>query len=309
MRLPEDLARLPQLRDAALIRIIRVRSEWRVFEISLGGERAFLKQFLHTDARSTVPLAALHLNEAARRLGPGADRVAVPLCVIAESGVLITAAAPGRPLADLLAMAGDEERAALISRVGMWLRSLADGARSRGQFGPQFWIRGLATRRAACTGDWVDQPLVNAHMQGMRDQAQHLRHAAVDRAHLHGDLTPDNLFYDPVTQRLTAIDMPGGEMAVARDMARFLVWLESRRPQPARVQTDGIARADHRALCEVPGLIAPDQQGILRFMIAEILLSYYLDSARQPVRRAALARAMRDWASGGDPSGGGQLMP
>ncbi|MEG4643173.1 hypothetical protein VB636_10375 [Paracoccus sp. APAP_BH8] len=59
---------------------------------------------------------------------------------------------------------------------------------------------------------------------------------------------------------------------------------------------DGIALPDWQALTGVPGLLAPDQAPILRFLIGEVMLAYYLDSARQRLRRRALVRAMRAWA-------------
>lgn len=284
-----------------MIRVIRDRAEWRVIEIMLGDQHAFLKQLLTDDAAAKVQVMAARLHAAGRALDQQTHAVAMPLLVLAERGVLITHAASGRPLADLLATADAEQRATLIARVGAWLRALGATSRSRGEFGPHFWIRGLAARRAACTGGWIDQVLVSGHMRVLRHLAPALRGVPVERGHLHGDLTPDNLFYDAARERMTGIDLQGcGEMAVARDMARFLVWLESRRITPEPVQIDGIAAADHHALTAVPDLLAPDQQPILRFMIGEILLSYYLDSARQPVRRAALARAMCGWAQAAD---------
>ena len=45
-----------------------------------------------------------------------------------------------------------------------------------------------------------------------------------------------------------------------------------------------------------PGLIGADQLPILRFMIGVMALEVYLDTARQPLRRQALARCLRDWA-------------
>ena len=79
-------------------------------------------------------------------------------------------------------------------------------------------------------------------------------------------------------------------------MSRLLVWLESRRQRGARDTLNGIAAGEYAALVNVPGLIDADQLPILRFMIGIMAMEVYLDTARQPVRRQALARCLRDWA-------------
>ncbi|MDK8873171.1 phosphotransferase [Paracoccus sp. SSJ] len=283
------------------LRLVRDRPDRLVMQVRLDGRTAWLKQFCGTDPAASVAQAQARLRQAAEVLGQDLDAVAPPLLALPERGILITAPAPGQPIAQLLAGADDAQRAALIARMGSWLRQLAGTTRTRGRFGPRFWLNGLRTRIAAASGDWIDRDLVAGHMQRMRAEAELLRGAEVERGLCHGDLTPDNLFADtPRTGvlRLTAIDMQGSAvMALARDMARLLVWLESRREKPAARVRDGIALPDWLALTEVRGLMASDQAPILRFLIGEVMLAYYLDSARQPLRRRALVRAMRDWAA------------
>lgn len=106
-------------------------------------------------------------------------------------------------------------------------------------------------------------------MARMRTEAEPLRGISVARATAHGDLTPDNLFLDELSpSRLTGIDMQHRASApITRDMARLLVWLESRRRRPARETLNGIAATEYAALVATPGLIGADQLPILRFMI------------------------------------------
>ena len=279
--LPAELAALPPLAGARVLRLIRDLPQRRVWEIRLQGERAFLKQFRTADPAATALGAVRRLDEAAAAFGNSPDCVAPALTVLPEAGAVVLRAAPGVPLVQALDSAPAAERARLVARAGAWLAHLAGPAREEGRFGPRFWLRGIEERLAATTGDWADRALAGTR---------------VERARLHGDLTGDNLFYDAVTDRMTGIDLQDwGAVAVVRDAARLLVWLESRRAIPLP-RIDGIAAPDYQALTAVPGLIAPDQRALLRFMIGEIMLAYYLDSARQPVRRSALAGAMRDWA-------------
>lgn len=294
MRLPDELAGLAPLAGATVTACLRDLPQRRVFQITLAGRTAFLKQFRGSNAAAMTDTASSRLVQAARVLGAGPNCVAQPILTLPEHGVLVTRAAQGRPLARALEQADAPLRARLIGRAGQWLAALA-GAGHVGSFGPRYWLANLETRAAAAQGDWIDRDLVGALLGRMRADAQSLRGAPVRRAALHGDLTPDNLFHDPATDRMTGIDLQGGGvMAVARDVARLLVWLESRRTV-ALPRLDGVALVDHRALTDVPDLLPDDQRPILRFMIAEIMLAYYLDSARQPGRRAALAEAMRDW--------------
>ncbi|MBT0778533.1 phosphotransferase [Paracoccus sp. pheM1] len=294
------MAALPPLAGIEPLRVARDRPDRLVVQVRLDGQPAWLRQFRGADPAAGVSQALARLHRAAELLGQDLDAVAPPLLALPERGILITAPAPGRPMAQLLAEADPVERAALIARIGVWLRHLAAATRARGTFGPRFWLNGLEARIAAASGGWIDADLVAGHMRRMRAEAAPLRGAAVERGLCHGDLTPDNLFADeprPGALRLTAIDMQGAtEMALARDMARLLVWLESRRAEPPGRTRDGIALADWQALAGVPGLLAPDQAPILRFLVGELMLAYYLDSARQPVRRRALVRAIRAWA-------------
>lgn len=299
MKLPRELAGLGPLAGATVTRLVRDLPERRVFQIQLCGQRAFLKQFRGDNAVALAQGACRRLTEAAAALGGGLNRVATPLIALPEHAVLVTAAAAGQPLARSLEQADPQERARLIARAGAWLAALAGSAPQTGSFGPRFWLRNLQARAETAQGSWIDRDLVRAHLARMQADAQGLRQAPVIRARLHGDLTPDNLFHDPATDRLTAIDLQDwGMIALVRDMARLLVWLESR-STTFLPRHDGIASADHQALTRVPGLMPADQRPLLRFMIAEIMLAYYLDSARQPQRRAALAEAMRDWAVDG----------
>lgn len=293
------LAALPELADAEFLRLLRDIPKRLVCEIRLNGQRGFLKQFHLGDPAAMALAAEARLREAAGILGPGPDGAARPLLVLPEHGIVVTEAAPGQALSALLLRARPARRAALVGRAGAWLEHLCRPSRERGNFGALYWLGTLEQRMADGLPDWAEQDLVAAHMAQMRLEAEPLRGISVQRAVAHGDLTPDNLFLDQsVTPwRLTGIDMQHRAAApITRDMARLLVWLESRRRRPARDTTDGIAAGEHAALVAVPGLIEADQLPILRFMIGVMALEVYLDTARQPVRRKALARCLRDWA-------------
>lgn len=265
-----------------------------MLEIRLHGRPAFLKQFLGPDAQDRLDATLDQIARMAALLDEGPDALCQLLLTLPAHGVLITAAAPGQQMSHLLAAAPPQRRAALLARIAAWLRRLTGQDRHRAPFAPGFWLHRLDGRIAQVRAP-IDRILVAAHMGVLREAAMKLQGAKVLRATIHGDLTPDNLFLHGA--RLTAIDpRPSSPLPVVRDVARLLVWLESRRDCPAPAQRDGIALADHTALSALSGLLPADQAPILRFMIGELLLDYYLASASKPDRRQALARAMRDWA-------------
>ncbi|SFA55582.1 Phosphotransferase enzyme family protein [Paracoccus halophilus] len=287
---------LPQLAGAQYVRLLRDRPMHMVCEIRLHGKPAYLKLFRNGDPADTVRRTEARLHEAAQALGQGQDAVVLPLHSVPDQGVLVLEAAPGAPSATVLASARATRRAWLLGRIGSWLLRLTAPSRERGTFGPRFWLTMAEERLLTAEGDWIDRELVAGHMAQLRAEAFQLRGASVERAASHGDLTPDNIFWDETTGRMTGIDMQGGAMIpVALDIARLLAWLEGRRPSPAAETIDGIAAADFDALVSVPGLLAEDQRPILRFLIGVMMLGYYLYCPRQPRRRGLLAEAMRNW--------------
>lgn len=293
---PDIFADLPRLDGAKYLRLVRDLPNHMVCEITLHGKPAYLKLYRHADAARTVRETEARLLDAARTLGQTSNAVALPLQALPEQGILVLEAATGAPSANALARARNARRAMLLSRIGAWLEQLTAPSCERGSFGPNFWIGMTRDRFAAAGGDWVDRSLVGAQIAQMEREAVPLRGASVQRAVSHGDLTPDNIFWDQDSGRMTGIDMQGhGMIPVALDVARLLAWLESRRDDPSPDTIDGIAAADYNALVCVPGLLADDQRPILRFLLGVMYLAYYLFCPRQPKRRRLLSAAMENW--------------
>lgn len=292
----DNFADLPKLSGARYLRLLRDRPGHMVCEISLHGKPAYLKLFRDPDAARTVRETEARLHEAADALGQMNNAVALPLRALPDEGILVLEAAPGAPFAEVLARARSTRRAELLGRIGSWLERLTAPSRERGTFGPRFWLGMTEERLALARGDWIDRDLVAAMIEQMRREAVELRGVEVERALSHGDLTPDNIFWDKYSDRMTGIDIQGrATIPVALDVARLLAWLECRRDDPAAETVHGIDRADYEALASVPGLLPDDQHAILRYLIGVMYLGYYLYCPRQPRRRRLLAAAMHEW--------------
>lgn len=281
----------PDLAGITVTEILRDRAGHGVFAVLWQGRPYFLKHFRQAGAADLVRATVETLNRAAEDLGQAENAVVTLRLVLPEVGVILLDPVAGQQLTNVLLPATAQRRAALIARAGGWLSALTH-QRERAAFGPNYWLQGL---KAQIAERGAGEPLLARHFAAMQEFAQDLKDLPVERAASHGDFTPDNLYLDGA--RLVGIDMQRSpHMAVARDVARFLVWLHSRRLDLPAVTRHGVSAADYAALVSVPGLLSADQEPILRFMMGEIMAGYYMQSGGKPLRQEMLAGAMELWA-------------
>lgn len=288
------LPRHPKLDGMVVTEVLRNQpGRHSVYAVEDKGRKLFVKVFHSPDAADLVRDTEFNLKNAAEALGQAENAVANLRFAVPEAGALVIDAAQGTQLTLPLAAGNAERRAQLIARAGGWLAALT-APRERAKFGPGFWMKELRRPFARSADSSLDHTLLDRHLCAMQALADDLRDAEVERAYAHGDFTPDNLYLDG--PRLYGIDMQRpAKIAIARDAARFLVWLQSRRTEAAKDTRDGVSAAEWQVMHDVPGLLSPDQDRILRFMIGELLGEYYLSSTHHPLRRAMLAQGIRDW--------------
>ncbi|WP_312530126.1 phosphotransferase [Paracoccus sp. (in: a-proteobacteria)] len=285
----------PDLAGIAITEILRDRPEHAVFAVTMNERPYFLKLFRQANAAELVRSTEATLTHAAEALGQAEHAVVRLRLALPEAGVILLDPVHGQQLSPLLAAASIQRRAILISRAGGWLARLTT-ERETGSFGPNFWLKKLQDHVDKLALP-EDRPLLEAHMAEMGRLASTLVGAPVTRAASHGDFTPDNLYMEGA--RLIGIDMQRREMmAVSRDIARFLVWLQSRRLDMPAVTRHGVSASDYAILTNVPGLIDPQEEPILRFMMGEIMASYFLEAKGKRLRREMLAGAMQRWQQG-----------
>ncbi|AGT08059.1 phosphotransferase [Paracoccus aminophilus] len=283
---------LPDLEGLVVTEVLRDRPDHAVFAVIWRDRPYFLKLFRNRDAADLVRETVKTLDRAAEALGQAENAVVKLRLALPEAGIILLDPVKGVQLTNAIAIATLPRRKMLIARAGGWLSTLT-ATRERGVFGPGFWLKGLEDRADRLDPD-ADAALIARHLERMRELAQDLRGADVERAMTHGDFTPDNFYLDGA--RLVGIDMQrGGQMAVVRDVGRFLVWLQSRRSEMPEVTRHGVSASDYAALRFVPGLLGGDQEPVLRFMMGEIMAAYYIDARGKVLRRMMLAGAMRRW--------------
>lgn len=288
------LPRHPKLDGMVVTEVLRdLPGKHSVYAVEEKGRKYFVKIFHSPDAAQLVRDTDFNLRNAAEALGQAENAVANLRLTLPEVGAFVIDAAQGIQLTLCLAAGDDARRAQLVARAGGWLAALT-AQRERRKFGPGFWVKELRKQYQRSTDPTLDRALMDQHLSALQMLAEKLKGAEVDHAYCHGDFTPDNLYLD--APRLYGIDMQRpAKIAIARDVARFLVWLQSRRSEPATDHRDGVSATEWQVMHDVPGLLSADQDGILRFMIGELLGEYYLSSAKHPLRRQMLAQGMRDW--------------
>lgn len=299
MALPPDLpgrdhiSHHPDLAGIEVQEVLRDRPSHAVYAVTKNERPYFMKIFRAHDAADQVRRTVDTLSSAANALGQAENAVVRLRFAFPDAGAILLDPVHGIQLTTLIAAASLPRRNALIARAGSWLSKLT-AERETGSFGDQFWLRGINEKFDQSCDRGADRKLLESQIKALMRLGKTISGAPVSRAVSHGDFTPDNIYLEG--PRLIGIDMQRPvKLAVARDVARFLVWLQSRRSGETMVMRHGVSASDFAALTRVPRLIAPDQDGILQFMIGEIMIGYYLDAGDKPMRRRALAAGMRHW--------------
>lgn len=286
----------PVLRKVRILDVLRHRpGRHTVYGAEYRGEPCVLKLFRHGQPDKAVRQTGQTLARTTEVLDSHSFAVNRPILLLPEAGAILLEIAPGKQLSLELAAASDARRAQLIGRAGQWLARLG-ADRQRGHFAPFFWVD--QTRiRAASADNAVDEHLIAAQLALLTVEAHRVRGLQADRGRMHGDFTPDNMFVDD--RCLTVIDMEREITgAFIRDIARFLVWLHSRRSEVPKRTTNGVSSDDYNAITGIPELFSADQSPVLRFFIGKLLTDFYLDSQGRRLRREILASAILRWQGG-----------
>lgn len=280
------LARLGVADEIALGLPLRLTASSWLFEAEQGGAPVILKRVLGDGAADTVHGMQAELDRVSEIFGDGDCRANRCLQAWPEEGLILLSHAPGVRLSDAIAAAAPENRARLLQHAGRWLHRLTDARVREIGFGPRKWLQKLADPQALPLRP-VDRGRLARLRASLTAQAPRLRGLPVRQAATHGDYVGINCHYHDGA--IYGLDMQGEVwLAVARDVARFLVWQTLHDHAPAGPTRAGLRGEDVGAFLSSGVLPDTEQSTVLPFFIGVDLHRRFTEA---PADAAHLVRA------------------
>lgn len=269
---------LDGLARATVFAVIKDGARQSTFAVDCAGRRMIIKAFHGQGAEETVARAQAELTRLEVTMSAGPYQVNRCIAAYPERGLIALSFVDGTRVHDLLKTAGPQDRAALIEGSGRWLDHLCGHNRSTSGFAPARW---LAKRRAADLSgvDAADRAELARLLDWMADAVPALKGFGLRKAPTHGDFVSINLMKaGPVFFGVEIQGLP--TLPVARDVARFLVWVQLKTPLYGAYLSHGIAVADLYACLRSNVLDEEETRRVLPFFLAEQLFGRTLELAR-----------------------------
>ena len=282
-------------RDSPLLNIalLKVSGRSAVFSARLDGEKVVVKQFYQARKALIVQRLKAALDCAALHMHDPCFQVIKPLEILPDQGIAILSHAPGKTVAAHLPGLPANERAALLTRCGAWHVSYIGNRHKTARFSADFWHNNLSQilpPPMRADKKYIFETLLGA----LRAEIPPIAGAPQIIAATHGDFGVENLMIDNAV--LTGIDIETTRwMPVAREAARFLVWLHSSYPPPAQTMRHGIFEDDKTALFASGLMQAGNNPAVFRFFIGHQLLLRFMHMRADPVTYERLLKMITNF--------------
>lgn len=281
-RLAEIQGRRPAIARFQPEEALKAGAEAALFRGHLDGRPAVLKLALGPEAKDQTRAARDELTYQYPRMSEGPLRVAEPLEFYPGEGVSIIGLVPGIRLDRALTGAAPARRTALIAQAGAWLAHYTAPRSAPAPLHPAYWLtrsQTLIDRPPAGSPLWRTASMIAGRLKAL---APGLDNRDAVKARCHGDFCTLNLQVDGDV--LYGLDIQNRHrMALAKDMARFLVCAQMTAPVQRGPWRYGLAVADRDALLSAPGLaaaVAPE--GVLPFFIGVELIDRLVNERAHP---------------------------
>ena len=295
----ELAAALRQVPDVHTIEIeeeLKISTDARVYRAILNGEKVVIKHFLAEDRARTVTRAKTELDHLETVFGTGECQANRCLLALPAQGILVLSFAPGRRLDETIDRLSGTARQGLLAQSGRWILRYAEGRIETTSFGPRFWLRRLKAGPMDHVGDPGDRDLLARLLAMLGRKTDELHGTPVLKAAVHGDFCGLNAHYHDGV--IHGIDIQGeSRMAVAREVARFLVWQQIHDDRHGDARRFGIDRADWQALLSSGVLGQQEQATSLPFFVGEQLLTRFASEYRRKRIRANSRAAIEAFLS------------
>lgn len=267
----------PQIQSATILQKLKVTPVSWVLVARINGEKVVVKRFLDGNPPHTVNSLRDELAYMTDVLGDGPYQVNRCLMAWPDAGTVVLTYAQGPRLGDKIAGASGQQRDKLLEASGAWLAAYTAPRQRATTFGPRFWIRRLLAQDRACVTDDRDKALLDAMIEALRRQVPEVMGCPVLQGATHGDFVGINAHFHRGV--ITGVDIQGEVwLAIAREAARFLVWLQIHDPDRPADRRFGIAAADWQAFARSGVLPAEELTTTLPFFVGEQLYARFVES-------------------------------
>lgn len=294
--LEAQLRTRPEINGLVLGEPLKVSEKSWVFTALLEGRRVVVKRLLQDNSADLVLRLKRELTYL-ETVFPHGDFDA-NRCLFAwpEDGIVILSFAEGPQLGDAIALATGAARHQLLYQSGAWLKHYCATRTIERPFWPGQAMRKLAAKSLASVTAEADRKLLARLMANLRLRARATRGTPFVRAATHGDFVGINAHVSHGI--ICGVDIQGEcWVAIARDVARFLVWLQIHDPIPPRAHRFGIRAEDVAAMLDSGVLDPGEHDTTLPFFIGTQFFSRFIGEYDRPDLRDATRTAIRNYLS------------
>ena len=286
---------VPEVRGLKLKKCIKASPEAAVFSGTFNGRAVVVKRSLGEKALDRASAQSDELYTQHPQMKDGDFRVPEPIFTRPDRGLVIMEKIDGMRL-DQAILKAPGRRDEILHQAGEWLAHYTKGRKVEDNFGGGHWIkvRKKAMRQMNHSGD---RERVRRLIGMMEDERNRVGPLPITRARSHGDFVPINLMVDGDT--IWGVDIQNSHwLALVKDLARFLVYLEITIPAANADGPCGFAHDDIEALVAAKGLIRPGELETMLPYFAAVEISGRLISESAHPRVMANARALADRMAG-----------
>lgn len=294
LELAELLQKKAEITSCKIVETLKLSDTSQVFAAKVNGKKVVVKRFVTPDAAQTILNMQKELDHLGTTMNQGANQVNRCLYAFPQEGVVVLSMAQGPRLSDAISAANPAKRSTLLQHSGAWLAAYTQSRRRQTTFGAGYWVNTLRKINLTPVTDPQDIDLLQKLLTDLHRRASETKGCSVFQAATHGDFVGINAHYaDGV---ICGVDIQGEcWLAIAKEAARFLVWIRIHEADKPREQICGIARTDWQAFLASGVLDAQEQKTTLPFFIGTNLYSRFVAEYRRADIRTNTRQAIQDF--------------
>jgi tRNA A-37 threonylcarbamoyl transferase component Bud32 len=282
---------LPEARGLKLDKCLKTSPEADVFSGTFQGRDVVVKRATGEGAVERASAQSDELYTQHPQMKDGDFRVPEPILTRPDRGLVIMEKASGMRL-DQAILKAPGQRDEILAQAGEWLAHYTRGRKVEDNFGGGYWIKVRRKALDEMTAS-ADKTRITRLIEMMETERNRIGPLPITRARSHGDFVTLNLMIDGDT--IWGVDIQNSHwLALAKDLARFLIYLEISIPSGKNDGPCGLSLDDVEALTAARGLIRPGELEVMLPYFAAVELSGRLISEAHDTRVMENARALAD---------------